>query len=117
MITSDDPKRLTADLNRMTAEPVSQERAEQVLAEEMAWLPEGEPQQCIVEDRYWDIDSAVGAGRLHRRTILSRGEGDQLHITVEVALARLDGIELDRRPFDKPSDEIRAYLARFGDRE
>ena len=95
MFTSEDAKTLAADLSRMTVEPVPVERAEELLSENMAWLPEGEPLQCIAEDRTTEIEGPGGAHSLHRRTILFRREGDRLQIMVEIALLGPEGIERD----------------------
>lgn len=111
MMTSDDPSVLAADLTRMTLRPVSVERAEELLAEDMAWLPEGEPQQCIAEDCTLDLHATAGeAGKLRRRTVLSRGEGDQLRIVVEVSVLRPDGIEIERKRFEEPSGEAERHI-------
>jgi hypothetical protein len=110
MFTSEDPKSLAADLSRMTVEPVSVERAEELLAEYMAWLPEGEPMHCIAEDRASEIQSPGGNHSLHRRTIVFRREGDRLQIMVEAALVGPDGTERERRRFDEPSGETERYI-------
>ena len=110
MFTSEDPKTLAADLSRMTLDPVSVERAEELLSEHMSWLPPGEPMQCIAEDRTTALEDAGGTYRLHRRTIVFRREGDRLQIMVEIALLGPDGIELERRRFDEPSDEPDRYM-------
>ena len=44
---------------KMTAEPVSVDRAEEVLSEQMAWLPQGEPLQSVADDR----TVSAGGGR------------------------------------------------------
>lgn len=116
MITSEDARTLAADLSRMATRPVSVERAEEILADDMAWLPEGEPMQCIAEDCAWEIAAGAGVHRLHRRTILTRQADDRLAIQVEVALMRPDGIELERRRFDAPSNEADSYLQTLRDR-
>jgi hypothetical protein len=116
MITSEDARTLAADLSRMTTRPVPVERAEETLADDMAWLPQGEPLQCIAEDCTWDIAAPAGAHKLHRRTILTRQAEDRLSIAVEVALMRPDGIELERRQFDAPSGEADGYLQTLRDR-
>ena len=111
MMTSDDPSVLAADLTKMTLQPVSVERAEELLAEEMAWLPEGEPQQCIAEDCTLDLDQVASErGKLRRRTVLSRRKGDQLRIVVEVSILRSDGIEIERKRFEEPSGEADRYV-------
>ena len=109
MFTSEDPKTLAADLSRMTLDPVSVERAEELLSEHMSWLPPGEPMQCIAEDRTTAFEDAGGTSRLHRRTIVFRREGDRLQIMVEASLVGPDGIERERRRFDEPSDEPERY--------
>jgi hypothetical protein len=93
MFTSEDPKTLAADLSRMTVKPVSVERAEELLSEHMAWLPQGEPLQCIAEDRTTEIQGPGVVHSMHRRTIVFRREGDRLQIIVEAALAGPDGTE------------------------
>jgi hypothetical protein len=111
MFTSEDTQTLAADLSRMTVEPVSVEKAEELLSEHMAWLPQGEPLQSVAEDRTSEIQGPGGAThRLHRRTIVFRREGDRLQILVEIALLKADGIELERRRFDEPSDEPDRYM-------
>jgi hypothetical protein len=115
MLTSEDARVLAADLSRMTTRPVGTERAEEILADDMAWLPEGEPVQCIAEDCVWDIAGASGAHKLHRRTMLIRRRG-RLTIAVEVALLRPDGIELERRRFEEPSGEADRYVQSLRDR-
>jgi hypothetical protein len=116
MITSEDARTLAADLSRMTTHPVPVERAEEILADDMAWLPQGEPLQCIAEDCAWEIAGRAGTHRLHRRTILTRQADDRLSIAVEVAFMRPDGIELERRQFDTPSGEADSYLQSVRDR-
>jgi hypothetical protein len=111
MFTSEDPKTLAADLSRMTLAPVSLEQAEELLSEAMAWLPQGEPLQCIAEDRTMEIESRGGVHRLHRRTMVFRREGDRLQIMVEAALVGPDGTERERRRFDEPSGEAERYVA------
>jgi hypothetical protein len=110
MFTSEDPIILAADLSRMTVDPVSTERAEQILSEQMAWLPQGEPLQTVVEDRSWDQQGEGGAYRLHRRTILFRRPEDRLQIMVEVACLDQHGIEMERRRFEEPSGELERYI-------
>jgi hypothetical protein len=110
MFTSEDPKTLAADLSRMTVKPVSVERAEELLSEDMAWLPQGEPLQCIAEDQTTEIQGLGGVHSLHRRTIVFRREGDRLQIIVEAALAGPDGTERERRRFDEPSSEAERYI-------
>jgi hypothetical protein len=110
MFTSEDPKTLAADLSRMTVEPVSVERAEELLSEHMAWLPEGEPMHCIAEDRVSEIQSIGGLHSLHRRTIVFRRGRDRLQIMVEAALVGPDGTERERRRFDEPSGETERYI-------
>lgn len=110
MITSTDARTLAADLSRMASKPVPRERAEEILGENMAWLPEGEPQQCVAEDLVWEIAAQGGSHKLHRRTVLTRLADEQLDILVEVALTRPDGIELERREFDAPTGEADAYI-------
>jgi len=110
MFTSEDPETLAADLSRMTVEPVSVERAEQLLSENMAWLPQGEPLQCIAEDRTTQFRQPGGIHSLHRRTIVFRREGNRLQIMVEAALLGPDGIERERRRFDESSDEAARYI-------
>lgn len=110
MFTSEDPKALAADLSRMTVEPVSVERAEELLSEHMAWLPQGEPLQCIAEDRIMDIEASGEAHRLRRRTIVFRREGDRLQIMVEAALVGPDGTELERRRFDASAKQADHYI-------
>jgi hypothetical protein len=110
MFTSEDPKTLAADLSRMTVEPISVEQAETLLSEHMAWLPQGEPLQTIAEDRTSDLQGSGGSvHRLHRRTIVFRREGDRLQVMVEIALLGPDGIELERRRFDKSAEEADRY--------
>lgn len=116
MITSADPQQLAADLGRMASRPIPVERAEEILADEMAWLPEGEPVQCVAEDCAWDIPTAAGVHKLHRRTILTRLADEQLAVEVEVALMRPDGIELERRLFEAPSGEADAYVTTLRER-
>lgn len=115
MITTEDPRALAADLSRMTTRPVTVERAEEILADDMAWLPEGEPVQCIAEDCTWEIAGGSGAHKLHRRTMLIRRRG-RLTIAVEVALLRPDGIELERRRFEEPSGEADRYVQALRER-
>jgi hypothetical protein len=110
MFTAEDPKTLAADLSRLNVEPVSVERAEELLAEHMAWLPESEPMHCIAEDRASEIPSLGGAHSLHRRTIVFRRGGDRLQIMVEAALVGPDGTERERRRFDEPSGETERYI-------
>lgn len=110
MFTSEDPKTLAADLSRMTVEPVSVERAEELLSEYMAWLPQGEPLQCIAEDRTTDIEASGEVHRLRRRTIVFRREGDRLQIMVEAALVGLDGTEVERRRFDESAEQAERYV-------
>jgi hypothetical protein len=110
MFTSEDPKTLAADLSRMTVEPVSIERAEELLAEYMAWLPESEPMHCIAEDQASEIRSLGGVHSLHRRTIVFRRERDRLQIMVEATLVGPDGTERERRRFDEPSGETERYI-------
>jgi hypothetical protein len=110
MFTSEDPKTLAGDLSRMTVDPVTVEQAEGLLSENMAWLPEGEPLQCIAEDRTTEIKSPGGVHSLHRRTIVFRREADRLQIMVEIALLGPDGIERERRRFDEPGDEADRYM-------
>jgi len=110
MFTSEDPKTLAADLSRMTLDPVSVERAEELLSEHMSWLPPGEPMQCIAEDRTTALENTGGTSRLHRRTIVFRREGDRLQIMVEASLVGPDGIERERRRFDEPSEEPERYI-------
>jgi len=43
VFTSLDANQLAQDLSRMSVDPVSIERAEELLSEHMAWLPQGEP--------------------------------------------------------------------------
>ena len=116
MNTSEDAKTLAAELSRMTIEPVTVARAEEILADDMAWLPEGEPMQCIAEDRMWDIQAGSGLHKLHRRTILTRRDDEQLRILVEIALLRPDGIELERGVFDQPSGEADEFLKTLRER-
>lgn len=116
MITSEDARTLAADLSRMSTRPIPVDRAEEILADDMAWLPEGEPVQCIAEDCTWEIAARAGLHKLHRRTILTRQADDRLSIAVEVALTRPDGIELERRLFDAPSGEADSYLQTLRDR-
>ena len=98
MITSGDPAALAADLSKMTAEPVSVDRAEEILSEQMAWLPQGEPLQSVAEDR----TASAGDGRsVRRRTIVFRRAGDQLQIIVEISLLAQGGIEMERRRFEE----------------
>ena len=115
MITTEDPRALAADLSRMTTRPVDVERAEQILADDMVWLPEGEPMQCVAEDCAWDIAAGSGSHKLHRRTLLIRRRGE-LTIAVEVALLRPDGIELERRRFDEPSGDADRYVQALRER-
>jgi hypothetical protein len=110
MFTSEDPKVLAADLSRMTVEPVSLERAEELLAEYMAWLPQGEPMHCIAEDRTFEIHGLGGVHSLHRRTIVFRREGDRLQIMIETALVGPDGTERERGRFDEPSGATERYI-------
>ena len=110
MFTSEDPGTLAADLSRMTLDPVTVERAEELLAESMAWLPQSEPMQCIAEDRTLAIAGTGDVRSLHRRTIVFRREGDRLQIIVEVALLGPDGIERERRRFDTPTGELERYV-------
>ena len=110
MFTSEDPRTLAADLSRMTLDPVTVERAEALLAESMAWLPQSEPMQCIAEDRMLTIAGTGDVRSLHRRTILFRRAGDRLQIIVEVALLGPDGIEHERRRFDTPTGELERYV-------
>ena len=110
MMTSEDPAVLSADLTRMTLRPVSRERAEEILAEEMAWLPEGEPLQCIAEDCTCDLHRAGEQGRLRRRTLLSRRAGDRLRIVVDVSVLGTQGLEIERRRFEEPSGEADRYI-------
>jgi hypothetical protein len=109
MFTSEDPKTLAADLSRMTVEPVSVERAEELLSENMAWLPQSEPLQCIAEDRTTEFRGPGGVHSLHRRTIVFRREGDRLQIMVEAALLGPDGIERERKRFEEPTEEVERY--------
>lgn len=111
MITSEDPNILAADLSRMTVNPVSIERAEEILAEELVWLPEGEPRQCIAEDCTWDLGGPGRPHKVRRRTILSRRPADQLRIVVEVALVGPTAIELERRRFEQPSGDVERYTS------
>ena|SRR5208282_2935337 len=111
MFTSEDPKTLAADLSRMTLEPVSVERAEELLSESMAWLPQSEPLQCIAEDRTIEIPGLGGLHSLRRRTIVFRREGDRLQIMVEAALVGPNGTERERVRFDDPSGEAERYIA------
>jgi len=117
MFTSEDPKSLAADLSRMTLDPVSVERAEELLSEHMAWLPQSEPLQCIAEDRTLELRGLGGIYRLHRRTIVFRRAGDRLEIMVEASVVGPDGIEHERRRFDEPGeaeryiDEARARMS------
>jgi hypothetical protein len=110
MFTSEDPKTLAADLSRMTIEPVSVERAEELLSEHMAWLPQSEPMQCIAEDWTSEIQSSGGVHSLHRRTIVFRREGDRLQVMVEVAIVAPDGTERERRRFDNSAEEAKRYI-------
>jgi hypothetical protein len=110
MFTSEDPAILAADLSRMTVDPVSTERAEQILSEQMVWLPQGEPLQSVAEDRTWDLQGKGGAHRLHRRTILFRRPEDRLQILVEVARLDQHDIEIDRRRFEEPSGDAERYI-------
>lgn len=106
MNTSEDPAALAADLSKMTAEPVSVDRAEEILSEQMAWLPQGEPLQSVAEDR----TASAGDGRsVRRRTIVFRRAGDQLQIIVEVSLLAQGGIEMERRRFEESSAEADRY--------
>lgn len=110
MFTSEDPAILAADLSRMTVDPVSMERAEQILSEQMAWLPQGEPLQSVAEDRCWDLQGRGGTHRVHRRTILFRRPEDRLQIMVEIARLDEHGIEMERRRFEEPSGEADRYI-------
>ena len=110
MFTSEDPPTLAADLSRMTLEPISVERAEELLSESMAWLPQSEPMQCVAEDRTLEIPGTGGTHSLHRRTLLFRREGDRLQMMVEAALIGPDGIERERRRFDEPSGDLERYV-------
>ena len=110
MFTSEDPQILAADLSRMTVEPVSVERAEELLSEYMAWLPQGEPLQCIAEDRTTDIEAPGEAHRLRRRTIVFRREGDRLQIMIETALIGPDGTEIERRRFNESAEQADHYI-------
>ncbi len=110
MITSEDPHGLAADLSKMTVRPVSRERAEEILAEDLVWLPQGEPRQCIAEDCAWEVEGTRGPLKVHRRTLVARRQDDRLRIMVEVALLRPDGIEMERRRFEEPSGEAERYL-------
>ena len=111
MFTSEDPEVLAADLSRMTVDPVSVERAEELLSEAMSWLPQSEPLQCIAEDLTTTIEGTPGAHSLRRRTIVFRRQGDRLQIMVEAALIGRDGLEIERRRFDEPSGEAERYIA------
>ena len=111
MFTSEDPEVLAADLSRMTVDPVSVERAEELLSEAMSWLPQSEPLQCIAEDLTTTIEGTPGAHSLRRRTIVFRRQGDRLQIMVEAALTGPDGLEIERRRFDEPSGEAERYIA------
>ena len=77
----------------------------------MAWLPQGEPLQCIAEDHTVKIEGPDGAYSLHRRTFVFRRDEDRLQIMVEAALVGPDGTEHERRRFDESSDEAEQYLA------
>jgi hypothetical protein len=110
MFTSEDPKALAADLSRMTVAPVSVERAEELLSEHMAWLPQSEPLQCVAEDRTTEIEAAGEIHRLRRRTIVFRREGDRLQIMVEAALVGPDGTELERRRFEESAEQAERYV-------
>jgi hypothetical protein len=116
MITSSDAQTLAADLSRMASKPIPLERAEEILGDQMPWLPEGEPQQCVAEDVGWDVPTSAGVYRMHRRTILTRLPDEQLGILVEVALTRPDGIELERREFEAPTGEADAYVTSLRER-
>jgi hypothetical protein len=48
---------------------------------------------------------------VRRRTILSRRPADQLRIVVEVALVGPTAIELERRRFEQPSDDVERYTS------
>jgi len=111
MFTSESPEALARDLSRMTIRPVSVEQAEALLAESMAWLPQGEPLQCIAEDHTIKVEGPGGGHSLHRRTIVFRRTEDRLEIMVEAAVVGPDGTERERRRFDEPSGEAEQYLA------
>ena len=110
MMTSEDPATLAAALSKVTIEPVSVERAEEILSEQMAWLPEGEPLQSVAEDQ---TSPAGSAGNVRRRTLVFRRAGDRLQILIEVAQLGAQGIETERRRFEEAT-EADQYAAELG---